>query len=810
MHFLLDWESNLARILCTVVLFCAAAIVSAAQSLTTLAHFELSDGLQPGPLTLGADGNFYGTTSNGGNLNACDGVGCGTIFKVTPGGALTTLYSFNGVDGIFPQTLVLGSDGNFYGMTVCSFPTGGRPSLPQPSFGPPSLLRRMSAIFCTGPGSIFRISPNGTLVFLHTFSGPDGSSGSGALVEASDGNFYGASGDGGANNDGTVFKMTPSGMLTVLHTFSGAADGAFPEGGLVQATDGNFYGTTGGGGSSNNCNPEYDCGTVFTMTPGGTLTTLHTFSGVDGAQPNGNLVQGIDGNFYGTTFLGGVNNNCNPENACGTIFEMTPGGTLATVYNFSGMDGANPNAGLMQASDGNFYGSTAWGGEGYSGVAFRFFAPLRILNTLHSFCTSFNCTDGEVPSRLVQGPSGVFYGATSLGGDLNCNNGGGCGTVFSLSAATPTPNKFVPVPPCRLVDTRQRSPIQGATFSIFDVRGLAQTQGCGDLSSATSYSLNVTAVPHGRLSYLTIWPTGQPQPYVSTLNSPDGRTKASAAIVPAGGSGAVSIYATDTTDVILDIDGYFTSFGSQALQFYPLPPCRVVDTRGVDGPLGGPRLAHQQERDFPLLMSSCIPLGLNPVAYSLNFTAVPNPSGQQLGYLTVWPFGETQPTVSTLNNPTGTVVANAAIVSAGQGGEIAVYPDNTTDLLIDINGYFAAEGQGGYSFYPVTPCRAYDSRGHNGQPFSGEQTVDIVDSACAPSGTAAAYVFNATVVPNGWLGYLTLWADGEMQPLASTLNAYDGFVTSNMAIVPNINGLTDAYASGSTQLILDIAGYFAP
>ena len=137
--------------------------------------------------------------------------------------------------------------------------------------------------------------------------------------------------------------------------------------------------------------------------------------------------------------------------------------------------------------------------------------------------------------------------------------------------------------------------------------------------AAAAYSLNVTVAPHGPLGYLTIWPKGDVQPFVSTLNSPDGRTKANAAIVAAGNN-SFSVYVTDTTDVILDIDGYFTTPG---LQFYPLTPCRLADTRSADGPLGGPPLAAQQERDFPLLMSSCIPDGISPVAYSLNFTACP-------------------------------------------------------------------------------------------------------------------------------------------------------------------------------------------
>ncbi len=313
---------------------------------------------------------------------------------------------------------------------------------------------------------------------------------------------------------------------------------------------------------------------------------------------------------------------------------------------------------------------------------------------------------------------------------------------------------------------------------------------------------------------MTIWPSGEAQPVASLMNSLDGRIKANAAIVPAGTNGAVSVYVSDTTNVILDIDGYFSSprgaSGSPTLQFYPLTPCRVVDTRNANGELGGPFLQANHERDFRVLESTCIPQGVTPAAYSFNFTAVPHPAGQRLGYLSVWPQGQQQPVVSTLNNPTGTIVANAAIVPAGTSGQIAVFPNNDTDLLIDIDGYFAAPGTGGLSLYPAPPCRVLDTRDNGGQPFQGERTVNVVGSTCAPPATAQAYVFNATVVPPGALGYLTLWPDGDDQPLVSTLNATDGAITSNMAIVPTTNGSIDAYASALTQLILDISSYFAP
>lgn len=380
------------------------------------------------------------------------------------------------------------------------------------------------------------------------------------------------------------------------------------------------------------------------------------------------------------------------------------------------------------------------------------------------------------------------------------------GTVSVISAGAITALKFVPVTPCRLVDTRSGNPLQGGVPQNFPI---SQLGGCGIPSSAAAFALNVTVVPQGPLGYLTIWPTGQDQPVVSTMNSLDGRNKANAAIVSGGYQGMVSVYASNTTNVILDINGYFEASGT--FQFYKLTPCRLVDTRGPNGQLGGPYLAGNQTRNFPLQSSNCNLSGLGIQAYSLNFTAIPHTAGHPLNYLTAWPEGEAQPNVSTLNNPTATTVANAAIIPSGDGGGISVYVSDDTDLAIDINGYFAAPGAQGTSFYPSAPCRVIDTRGYgNGQPFTGELTVNVVTSPCAPPSTSKAFVFNATVIPSPTLNFLTLWPDGVGQPNVSTLNAPDGFITSNMAIVPNQDGKTDAWAQGVTQLILDISGYFAP
>jgi hypothetical protein len=385
--------------------------------------------------------------------------------------------------------------------------------------------------------------------------------------------------------------------------------------------------------------------------------------------------------------------------------------------------------------------------------------------------------------------------------------------IFNIPVAL----QFIPITPCRLLDTRPGygggGPILGGTSQTFNLPQLAQSANppCASLSSAAAYSLNVTTVPAGPLGYLTVWPSGLTRPQISTLNSLDGRIKANAAIVAAGDAQAIDIYATNTTDIVLDIDGYFVAAPSpSALAFYPLAPCRVADTRNPIGDLGGPYLQNRQERDFPVLEATACNIPASAQAYSMNFTVVPK---HVLGYLTVWQTGQPRPVVSTLNDLTGTIVANAAIVPAGTSGDIAVYPSDDTDLVVDIDGYFAPPVTGGLSLYMFAPCRVLDTRKiGTGQPFSGtlNPPVDVMDGPCASSSQARAYVLNATVVPQGPLGYLTLWPDGQQRPLASTLNAIDGMIASNMAIVLTNNGKIDAFASGLTQLILDISSYFAP
>jgi hypothetical protein len=163
-----------------------------------------------------------------------------------------------------------------------------------------------------------------------------------------------------------------------------------------------------------------------------------------------------------------------------------------------------------------------------------------------------------------------------------------------------------------------------------------------------------------------------------------------------------------------------------------------------------------------------------------------------------------------LNAVTGTVTANAAIVPGGSGGQVSVFVTNDADIVMDINGYFGSPAPGGTSLYTTTPCRVLDTREYPASPFPGTYTVGVLSSSCTLPASASAYVLNATVVPTQPLGYLSLWPAGESQPVVSTLNAVDGSVTSNMAIVPTNNGSIDADATNATQLILDISSFFAP
>jgi uncharacterized repeat protein (TIGR03803 family) len=400
-------ELGISKTACIVFVFCAAAAIAVpAQTFTVLATFNGPNGANPNLLVQGTDGNFYGTTDTGGTHDLGN-LGAGTAFKITPNGTLTTLYDFcaqaNCLDGDNPQGgLLLATDGNFYGTTI----HGGIGSVP-------------------GGGTVFKITPAGTLTTLYKFCAKtncaDGSFPGAGLVLATNGKLYGTTLAGGAHNLGTVFNITRSGTLTTLHSFNGSA-GSSPFAGLVQANDGNFYGTTNGGGTNSR-------GTVFKISPSGKLTTLYSFCSqtncTDGSGPLGGLVQARDGNFYGTTLNGGAffTNGCFPV-GCGTVFKITSSGTLTTLHSFRLSDGANPFATLVQATNGNLYGTTSAGGGKAGGTIFEI-TPSGTLTTLHAFARA----DGFGPfAGLIQATNGTFYGTNTFGGSTQND-----GTVFSLS-----------------------------------------------------------------------------------------------------------------------------------------------------------------------------------------------------------------------------------------------------------------------------------------------------------------------------------------------------------------------------------------
>jgi hypothetical protein len=386
-------------------------------------------------------------------------------------------------------------------------------------------------------------------------------------------------------------------------------------------------------------------------------------------------------------------------------------------------------------------------------------------------------------------------------------NGGGCAMGFN--SQTPSGLTFVPVTPCRVADTRNPPGAFGAPSLVgnatreFDI----PNSSCNIPATAQAYSVNATVVPHGFLGFLTAFPCGQSLPLASTLNATDGRVKAAAAIVPAGTNGGLCFFSTDATDLVLDINGYFVPNSSPtALAFFPVTPCRVVDTRLPAGPLGGPAIAGATSRTFPIQTACNLPATAQ--AYSMNFTAAPQ---GPLGFLTTWPADKPQPLVSTLNANLGGVTANAAIVPAAANGDISVFVSNPSDVVIDVNGYFAPPATGGLSLYALTPCRVLDTRTAPVKPPTASSfDVGVALSGCGAPTSAQSFVLNATVVPPGPFGFLTLWPQGTTQPLVSTLNAIDGAITSNMAIVPATNGAISAFGSNPVQLILDLSGYFAP
>jgi hypothetical protein len=387
---------------------------------------------------------------------------------------------------------------------------------------------------------------------------------------------------------------------------------------------------------------------------------------------------------------------------------------------------------------------------------------------------------------------------------------------------------FTPMQPCRIADTRgfgNFGPGFGTPFMPANTERSFSVlaSGCTVPGTAKAYSLNITVVPRkGSLQFLMAWPTGGSFPTGSTLNSFNGRIVANAAIVAAGTGGAISIFVSDEADVIIDINGYFTEPTGSNLAFYPVKPCRVMDTRaeqGFTGPYGPPFLTANTSRAIPMLQSACaLPAGAQ--AFSINVTVLPRKG--VLEFLLAWPTGQPLPNASTLNSFDGSVVANAAIVPAGTNSSMSVFVSHDADVLVDVNGYFAPPaGTSALGYHPLSPCRVSDTRGFGG--FTGPlgppavvpyttRTIPVRSSACSVPSLALTYVLNATALPRTVLDFLTVQPSGQPFLGVSTLNAFTGQVTANMAIVPAgtaaTNGSVDLYTGQFADVILDLNGYF--
>jgi len=321
--------------------------VNPAGTETILHSFSYADGASPNALVRDATGNLYSTTQVGG------AVGAGTVWGLTPAGVEKTLFDFpQAADGAFPRAgLVRDTKGNFYGTTQ----QGG-----------------YSSGSCSngGCGTVFKLTPTGTGTVLFSFVGAPGAFyPTGGLTLDAQGNLYGTTASGGVNGYGTVYQVTPAGVSTVLYSFAGQPDGAYPGGTLLRDAHGNLYGTTAAGGTGNNAACGGGCGTVFELSSSGRYRVLYNFRGTpDGSAP-GNLIQDSEGNFYGTTELGG-----NPANfsGSGTVFKLTPAGRETVLYTFTGgADGAYPLASLVMDKQGNLYGITEEGGaSGFGSLGF--------------------------------------------------------------------------------------------------------------------------------------------------------------------------------------------------------------------------------------------------------------------------------------------------------------------------------------------------------------------------------------------------------------------------------------------------------
>ncbi|HTO87963.1 MAG TPA: choice-of-anchor tandem repeat GloVer-containing protein [Thermoanaerobaculia bacterium] len=485
------------------------------------------------------------------------------------------------------------------------------------------------------------IGPAGgqVLTVLHSFSGTgdDGSTPEAGLVEGSDGNFYGTTSGGGSNGVGTIFQITPGGTLMTIHSFNGN-DGATPRAALVDGSDGAFYGTVGYG--------FLDYGSFFRVTPTGAFATLFHFYGSEGGQPNG-IVLASDGYFYGTT-----NHGIGPVYVYGTVFRVTSGGGLSTLYTLDGSTGRYPNAPPIEGTDGLFYGTIEAYGTYGQGTIYGMTSS-GSLTVLHSFGASPG--EGAAPfGKLLAASDGNLYGTTRSGG-------AGAGTLFRMArdgTSFATLRSFVDADGC--VPNAGLIQVGGNLYGT--------TSACGVDGNGTLFQIT----PAGNFVVFHYFHgTDGSSPRAPLLLGSDGYLYGTTS--SGGGSGFGTVFKV--------------ALPSKAnLDFYTLTPCRVLDTRNAAAPLGGPALAAGADRIFPLAGTCGIPADARSVSLNVTITQ-PTAAGD----LRLFPGGAALPLVSTINYRLGETRANNAIATLGPSGGLDVWCDQTSGtvhLIIDVNGYF--------------------------------------------------------------------------------------------------------------------------
>ncbi len=551
-----------------------------------------NDGQNPCvPLITGLNGNFYGMTTQGGTADH------GTVFMMTPQGVVTILHSFEDGsvtnDGFNPSTLMQTPDGTLWGTT-----TQGGTSYPS-------------------VGAVFKITTQGVYSIVHAFQGTSDGSDPSGMVLGTDGNFYGTSTFGQTNGGHGVFwKMTPQGVLTGIYTFqaNGSTDGSGPSGGLVEGTDGNFYGITFSG-----LGETLVGGMIYSMTPAGVRTIIHGFADGTG-RPAGGLMAASDGNMYGMTAIGGTYND-------GTVFKLASQSVFSTLYNFgtNAVDGADPVGNVILASDGNLYGVTeeiySNGAKGGGGLVFQL-NPQGQMTVAYNF-DSFVANDGTQPTTgLTQGPDGNLYGTTYYGGSRNDD-----GTIYeeAITASAPPPV---------ITGLLTRSGAVGTAFPEYQI-----------IASNSPQSYAATGLPPGlsidtSLGVITGTPTagGTFPVTISATNSPGGTTTATLTITVTG----------------------------------PLGPPTIVNGPPPSGALGTPYSFTYQVESYPAATFS-VTSGTLPTGLTLSSTGVISgtPTAVGVNPVTITASNGTAPNATqtfsfSLSQPTSITSATSATFAVGQ------------------------------------------------------------------------------------------------------------------------------------------------